>query len=130
MMSQHFGVALAAREGLGLEARVLRGRDPACRWTHLGLAYQAADRGTWHVVHADPGDGRDGRVRQDSLVEFAERAASARLMRLPVPNRETATRLRTEALRHVGVPFDGSYDWTRPDAMYCTSFLWRVFQVL
>ncbi len=123
----HHGVALAARQGRGLEARVLRGKDPLCNWTHLGLALQLPGSGAWEVIHADPGQGRDGRVRQECFASFCAQAEHACLMRLPVATSEAATRLRDEALRYVGVPFDGSYDWTRADALYCTSLLWRVF---
>lgn len=120
-------IALAARQGCGLEARVLRGKDPSCRWTHLGLAFALGRSGAWHVVHADPGHGHDGRVREDPFGYFAAQGLHAQLLPLPVVTADTATTIRNEALRHVGVPFDGSYDWTRHDAMYCTSFLWWIF---
>lgn len=130
LVQRHHDMALAVRQGLGIEARILRGKDPSCRWTHLGLALERPQSGTWDVVHADPGQGRDGRVRRDSFTAFARPSLEACLMRLPGLTRDTAARLRDEALRHVGLPFDGTYDWTRTDAMYCTSFLWRVFQIV
>lgn len=122
-----YGIALAARQGRGLEARVLRGKDPSCRWTHLGLAFVHAQSGVWHVVHADPAQGHDGCVREHTFAQFAAQGLDARIMPLRAVDLEIASRLRREALRHLGVPFDGSYDWTRADAMYCTSFLWRLF---
>lgn len=123
----HPAITLAARQGLGLEARILRGRDPSCRWTHLGLAFVLPRSRSWRVVHADPGHGHDGRVREESFAEFAARARCARLIHLPVGDVESATRLRSEAQQHLGTPFDGRYDWKRTDAVYCTSFLWRIF---
>lgn len=126
----HYDIALAARQGRGLEARVLRGKDPFCKWTHLGLAFARPGSQQWRVLHADPGQGHNGRVREDSFTEFADQALSACLMDLPVEDVRTATALRTEALRYVGVPFDGRYDWTRSDAVYCTSLLWRILSIV
>lgn len=127
-MTSDYNIALAARQGRGLEARILRGKQPSCQWTHLGLAFESPYTGTWDVVHADPGDGHDGRVRQERFAEFSAQASCARLLRLPAVHGDMAARARLEALRHVGVPFDGTYDWTRVDAMYCTSFLLRIFR--
>ncbi len=130
LMARGYRIAIAARQGRGLEARILRGKDPSCKWTHLGLAFAPSSTETWSVVHADPGRGHDGHVRHVLFAEFAAHGVCARLIPLPVANVETAARLRNEALRHVGMPFDGSYDWTRTDAMYCTSLLWRIFNMV
>ena len=123
----HPGIALAARQGLGLEARILRGRDPSCRWTHLGLAFKLPRSRSWVVVHADPGHGHDGRVREERFAEFAARAHCARLIPLSGLDVDSARKLRHEAQQHLGTPFDGRYDWKRTDAVYCTSLLWRIF---
>ncbi len=118
---------LAAREGLGIEARVLKHRDPDCQWTHVGLAFCSSDD-RWSVVHADPGDGKNGSVRQVSIDEFCAPgvALHAEIFGLAGSNDiETANRLYALTNDCLGLPFDGGYDWTRIDAYHCTSFVWH-----
>ena len=120
--------ALAVREGRGVEARILKNVDPGCSWTHVGLAFCAADD-RWTVIHADPGNGKNGSVRSISLEEFSDSAVAVGVQLFDIEagaNPVMARRIFDFSQRCLGLPFDGGYDWVRTDAFYCSSLVWHV----
>lgn len=121
-------VAIAAREGLGVEARVLRERDPNCRWTHLGMAF-SDENGFIEVIHADPHpmDGSAAGVRSCSWDSFCRPATASALFALDLDS-ACAERAHLLARQALGLAFDGDYRWMREDALHCTSMIWHVLR--
>lgn len=117
---------LALRQGTGLDSEaVLRLDSAGGQYSHIGIV--VSDNGKWKVVHAVPGESRDGidRVKIESIDTFflSTRAAHGAVMRLRGCSAVAAREAAQSAARLVGVPFDYNYNWQDTTRLYCTQLI-------
>lgn len=117
---------LALRQGTGLESEaVLRLDSAGGQYSHIGIV--VSDNGKWKVVHAVPGESRDGidRVKIEPIDTFflSTRAAHGAVMRLRGCSAVAAREAAQSAARLVGVPFDYNYNWQDTTRLYCTQLI-------
>ncbi len=117
---------LALRQGTGLDSEaVLRLDSAGGQYSHIGIVVN--DNGKWKVVHAVPGESRDGidRVKIEPIDTFflSTRAAHGAVMRLRGCSAVAAREAAQSAARLVGVPFDYNYNWQDTTRLYCTQLI-------
>lgn len=117
---------LALRQGTGLDSEaVLRLDSAGGQYSHIGIV--VSDNGKWKVVHAVPGESRDGidRVKIEPIDSFflSTRAAHGAVMRLRGCSAVAAREAAQSAARLVGVPFDYNYNWQDTTRLYCTQLI-------
>lgn len=117
---------LALRQGTGLDSEaVLRLDSAGGQYSHIGIV--VSDNGKWKVVHAVPGESRDGidRVKIEPIDTFflSTRAAHGAVMRLRGCSAVAAREAAQSAARLVGVPFDYNYNWQDTTRLYCTQLI-------
>ena len=117
---------LALRQGTGLDSEaVLRLDSAGGQYSHIGIVVN--DNGKWKVVHAVPGESRDGidRVKIEPIDTFflSTRAAHGAVMRLHGCSAVAAREAAQSAARLVGVPFDYNYNWQDTTRLYCTQLI-------
>lgn len=117
---------LALRQGTGLDSEaVLRLDSAGGQYSHIGIVVN--DNGKWKVVHAVPGESRDGidRVKIEPIDTFflSTRAAHGAVMRLCGCSAVAAREAAQSAARLVGVPFDYNYNWQDTTRLYCTQLI-------
>lgn len=117
---------LALRQGTGLDSEaVLRLDSVGGQYSHIGIV--VSDNGKWKVVHAVPGESRDGidRVKIEPIDTFflSTRAAHGAVMRLRGCSAVAAREAAQSAARLVGVPFDYNYNWQDTTRLYCTQLI-------
>ena len=117
---------LALRQGTGLDSEaVLRLDSAGGQYSHIGIVVN--DNGKWKVVHAVPGESRDGidRVKIEPIDTFflSTRAAHGAVMRLRGCSAVAAREAAQSASRLVGVPFDYNYNWQDTTRLYCTQLI-------
>ncbi len=117
---------LALRQGTGLDSEaVLRLDSAGGQYSHIGIV--VSDNGKWKVVHAVPGESRDGidRVKIEPIDTFflSTRAAHGAVMRLRGCSAVAAREAAQSASRLVGVPFDYNYNWQDTTRLYCTQLI-------
>ena len=117
---------LALRQGTGLDSEaVLRLDSAGGQYSHIGIVVN--DNGKWKVVHAVPGESRDGidMVKIEPIDTFflSTRAAHGAVMRLRGCSAVAAREAAQSAARLVGVPFDYNYNWQDTTRLYCTQLI-------
>lgn len=117
---------LALRQGTGLDSEaVLRLDSAGGQYSHIGIVVN--DNGKWKVVHAVPGESRDGidRVKIEPIDTFflSTRAAHGAVMRLRGCSAVAAREAAQSAARLAGVPFDYNYNWQDTTRLYCTQLI-------
>ncbi len=117
---------LALRQGTGLDSEaVLRLDSAGGQYSHIGIVVN--DNGKWKVVHAVPGESRNGidRVKIEPIDTFflSTRAAHGAVMRLRGCSAVAAREAAQSAARLVGVPFDYNYNWQDTTRLYCTQLI-------
>lgn len=117
---------LALRQGTGLDSEaVLRLDSAGGQYSHIGIV--VSDNGKWKVVHAVPGESRDGidRVKIEPIDTFflSTRAAHGAVMRLRGCSAVAAREAAQSAARLAGVPFDYNYNWQDTTRLYCTQLI-------
>lgn len=117
---------MALRQGTGLDSEaVLRLDSAGGQYSHIGIV--VSDNGKWKVVHAVPGESRDGidRVKIEPIDTFflSTRAAHGAVMRLRGCSAVAAREAAQSAARLVGVPFDYNYNWQDTTRLYCTQLI-------
>lgn len=117
---------LALRQGTGLDSEaVLRLDSAGGQYSHIGIV--VSDNGKWKVVHAVPGESRDGidRVKIEPIDTFflSTRAAHGAVMRLRGCSAVAAREAAQSAARLVGAPFDYNYNWQDTTRLYCTQLI-------
>jgi uncharacterized protein YycO len=104
---------------------VLRLDSAGGQYSHIGIVVN--DNGKWKVVHAVPGESRDGidRVKIEPIDTFflSTRAAHGAVMRLRGCSAVAAREAAQSAARLVGVPFDYNYNWQDTTRLYCTQLI-------
>ena len=100
--------------------------DPVGEFSHVGVI--APSSGGWKVVHAEPTRGyRGGRVNAEAVDVFVSQSdtvlvAQASLSYITLEQRE---QMAIAAQSFVGRPFDGLFDSSDDQALYCTELVWR-----
>lgn len=117
---------LALRQGTGLDSEaVLRLDSAGGQYSHIGIV--VSDNGKWKVVHAVPGESRDGidKVKIEPIDTFflSTRAAHGAVMRLRGCSAVAAREAAQSAARLAGVPFDYNYNWQDTTRLYCTQLI-------
>lgn len=125
---------LLFRRGRSVLSRAVLAADEGGAFSHVGIVVETPDGpGVVHTVAGE--DGAEGGARRDALADFLApgRARDAALYRL-APDGAGNDRL-PEAAAEVardyavqGVPFDGEFDLTSDERLYCTELVWAAFR--
>lgn len=119
------------RRGDSMASRGVLRVDQDGFYSHVGLAVLVDGR--IMVAHAVPDEDAQEFTKLDSLEDFyaPSRAGSGAICRLPLDETHRQL-LNTRALQLVAakLPFDHDYDDANHDKLYCTEFVWLVYQVL
>lgn len=99
-------------------------------YSHIGIAINQG--GKWKVVHAVPGENRDGvdRVKIEPVDTFflTTRAIHGAAMRMKGCDNEHARLAAQWALSKKGVIFDDHYDWNDSTRLYCTELVQQAYE--
>lgn len=99
-------------------------------YSHIGIAINQG--GKWKVVHAVPGENRDGvdRVKIEPVDTFflTTRAIHGAAMRMKGCDSKTARQAAQWALSKKGVIFDDHYDWNDSTRLYCTELVQLAYE--
>ncbi len=99
-------------------------------YSHIGIVINQG--GTWKVVHAVPGESREGvdRVKVEPVDSFflTTRAVHGAAMRLEGCDKMRAQQAALWALAKKGVIFDDRYDWNDSTQLYCTELVQLAYE--
>ena len=123
---------LLLRCGHGLESQAVTYRSGST-YSHIGLLQYDSLHGEWMVLHAVPGEAKQGQpeyLKRESLSEFfaPERATVGAWMRINCPD-SIARKTVDYALQKIqdGVVFDNNYQLLDSTQLYCTELVWRAY---
>ena len=120
---------LLFRGGRGWRSEVVRSVSSSTL-THVGIVDLGAD-GQVYVIHAEPPEGsRSGKVRRQSLREFANPGRATILVAYRPALQKAFLRqavANAQRFSQLGVPFDDDFDLATDDALYCSELIWKAF---
>lgn len=117
------------RRGRSVVSRAVLSMDGDSRYSHVGLV-ERVESGVW-ILHAAPAaeSNGEGGVIVETLQEFlAPDAAAAAALYRPVQPLAAASAMRTAwSFVRRRTPFDGAFDLSTTDELYCTELIWRAY---
>ncbi len=123
---------LVFRRGESIASRVVLRMDEQSAYSHVGIVVMHDGRPM--VAHAVPeGEDQGARngMRLDRLEHFLGRSMATRGAVVRRSGITAADRARISAaalaLVEAALPFDAAYQLSDPHRLYCTEFVWRVF---
>ncbi|MFI3243012.1 MAG: YiiX/YebB-like N1pC/P60 family cysteine hydrolase [Akkermansia sp.] len=100
-------------------------------YSHVGIAIE--HQGRIMAAHAVPDEGDEEYTKLESLDDFyaPAKAKAGAIYRLPI-NEEERQAINDLALETIAkkVPFDHDYELYHHDKLYCTEFIWMLYQAI
>lgn len=122
---------LLFRQGRSLSSVAVMSQDGDGGYSHVGLAVEIG--GELMVTHAVPGESDSELVSSESIESFFaySRAKRGAVMRIPLDSAECSTiTQRAIAIESLNIPFDHDYETTSSDRLYCTEYIWLLYNTI
>ena len=120
---------LIFRSGVSVDSQLIKMFDPGSKYSHVGMI-DVRD-GNAYVVHIEPDERGDSKVRRDPLADFlAPRKADGFAVYHVLPDDDQRARAAIQAAlgyQARGVLFDRDFSLDTEDKMYCTELVWRAY---
>jgi len=120
---------LIFRSGVSIDSHLIKIFDPGSKYSHVGMI--DVREGTAYVVHIEPDERGDSKVRRDPLADFlAPGKADGFAVYHVTPDDDERGRAAIRAAlgyQARGVLFDRDFDLDTEDKMYCTELVWRAY---
>lgn len=115
------------RDGRGAISSLFRNcslNDPC--YSHAGIIHE--ERGQFYVFHVIGGEGNEGIMRKDKIVDFcrSEQAYSFAVYRTDQDNYKIDSLAKKYYDNHLR--FDPQFDLNSDDKMYCTELIFKILQ--
>ncbi len=121
------------RKGRSFVSQMVLQIDSRSPFSHVGIIMKNED--SVFVIHSVPDEDDDGidKVKIDDLKTFLlfDRASAISVYRL---NNENVQSIKNIAVNYAkekaiaGIPFDGGFDLSNDERLYCTELIWKAFK--
>jgi hypothetical protein len=120
---------LIFRSGVSVDSHLIKLFDPGSKYSHVGMI-DVRDGGAY-VVHIEPDEQGENRVRREPLAEFlvpGKADGFAVYHVLPDDDQRARAAIRAAlGYQARGVTFDRDFNLDTQDKMYCTELVWRAY---